>query len=160
MKFVLFLISITLLSFKFAIAQKHFDGYILEEGFGKNAKESGIYNMDIELISNGDTMRTVSAFDGSFHFDSIKEKEVRLIGRKRHCNALDTIIEINNNWVTDTFFCRCNGGKCERKLCYNKTTATQDIQKLQMVIFLPGGIAGTEIYNSDTILKINTISNM
>lgn len=152
MKFIQILIFILLTSNGFVFSQE-LEGYILSDRLGKNPAESGINQIDIELILKDDTLRSVTNVVGYFHFDNIKEKKVRLIGRKRHYFAIDTIIEIGTNIKPDTFYCSFKGRNRKINNCYNKATALNDIQSSQMVILLPGGIISTEIYNKDTIFE-------
>lgn len=152
MKFIKAITFIIILSIRSAIAQQY-EGYIYESGGGKNATEFGISGTDIDLIVKGDTLRTVTNSVGYFYFNNIKDNKVRLISSKRHCTKVDTTLEIKAKNNIDTFYSMYTGGKRELKICYNGNTANEDILKLQMVILLPGGIAGTEVLNKDTIFE-------
>ena len=141
--------------------QVNYRGIVLEKGF-EYFEHGGIINMKINLIMDNDTTYAFTDENGNFYFNIDQTKDLHLFARKRHYKVFDTIvkhhllqnIEPNTLQIIDTFRIDLNIRKRRKSyVCYNAKTAISDIKDSTMFILLPGGYAGTNIIENDTVFE-------
>jgi len=154
MKTTLLSILVLTLSTFDIFSQVDYQGYIFGVDSKNKIDDIGLEFMDINLIVGNDTMNCTTNWNGYFEFKNIKQKQVKLIARNRNYKTIDTSFEIIPKTNTDTFYSVQKNKKSCLRINYNRLTAIQDILDSKIVVLLPGGVAGTQIYNRDTIFEI------
>ncbi len=137
------------LSWLHGSAQLKYFGAILD----KETKKP-LANISVTVIIKKDTIKTKTNIDGQYSFQTIPCKELRLNIRSRDYRPYDISIkfakqrlkgpcQIENIILTRTYM----------NTTFNRAFAIGNIANNNMFVLLPGGIAGSEIFDSDTTFE-------
>ena len=126
-----------------------YNGVLWEKGFNEPA-----YNITVSAITDKDTLVTKTNGLGQFHFQNISSKIFRLSFGGRGYRHFDTLITFHQQKSKDTFQIEAILRTKEGNIFYNRASALNDIKRNNIFVLLPGGFAGSEIFDEDTTFEL------